>query len=88
MRPADALRQSFRLVFAHASVKMKFAKNDVDRMNPEHLRILEGKKRELDRPRPFPPSVVGKLEEPFPFSIGSSSKASPNPRLDGTDDPM
>ena len=35
-----------------ASVKMKFMKNDVDRMDPELLRVLEGKKRKLDRHRP------------------------------------
>jgi hypothetical protein len=32
-------------------------------MNPDLLKSIEGKKRELDTFRPFPPELVRKLEE-------------------------
>ena len=63
------------LSLPYASVKLKFMKNDVDRMDPELLRVLEGKKRELDRHRPFPPSILRKLEEQFRIEWTYNSNA-------------
>ena len=48
---------------------------DVDTMPLELLRSLEGKKRELDRRRPFPPAVVKKLEEQFRLEWTYNSNA-------------
>jgi Fic family protein len=39
--------------------------SDVAAMDPKLLTMIEGKKRELDRHRPFPPSLVKKLAEQF-----------------------
>jgi Fic family protein len=50
-------------------------KTDADGIDPELLRKLEGKKRELDRHRPFPPSIVRKLEEQFRLEWTYNSNA-------------
>jgi Fic family protein len=44
-------------------------------MDPELLRVLEGKKRELDRHRPFPPEIVRNLEEQFRLEWTYNSNA-------------
>jgi Fic family protein len=48
---------------------------DAERMAPELLRVLEGKKRELDRHRPFPPEIVRNLEEQFRLEWTYNSNA-------------
>jgi Fic family protein len=50
-------------------------KTDADTTPPELLRSLEGKKRELDRHRPFPPAVVKKLEQQFRLEWTYNSNA-------------
>ena len=48
---------------------------DIERIAPELLRVLEGKKRELDRRRPFSPGIVRKLEEQFRLEWTYNSNA-------------
>jgi Fic family protein len=48
---------------------------DAERMAPELLSVLEGKKRELDRHRPFPPEIVRNLEEQFRLEWTYNSNA-------------
>jgi Fic family protein len=50
-------------------------KTDADTMPPDLLRNLAGKKRELDRHRPFAPAVVKKLEEQFRLEWTYNSNA-------------
>ncbi len=50
-------------------------KTDADAMPPDLIRAIEGKKRELDRHRPFPPAVVKKLEEQFRLEWTYNSNA-------------
>ncbi|MFZ4616629.1 MAG: Fic family protein [Rectinemataceae bacterium] len=50
-------------------------KTDADAMPPDLLKTIEGKKRELDRHRPFPPAVVKKLEEQFRLEWTYNSNA-------------
>jgi Fic family protein len=57
-------------------------KTDAGRINPELLRSIEGKKRELDRRRPFPPSVVRRLEEQFRLEWTYNSNAIEGNTLD------
>lgn len=38
---------------------------DVDLMNPDLLKSIEGKKHELDKLRPFSPEIIRKLQEQF-----------------------
>jgi Fic family protein len=40
-------------------------KSDVDIINPDLLKSIEGKKRELDKLRPLSPEIVRKLQEQF-----------------------
>ena len=54
---------------------MKIMETDAERMAPELLRALEGKKRELDRHRPFPPEIVRNLEEQFRLEWTYNSNA-------------
>ncbi|GHV91251.1 cell division protein Fic [Spirochaetia bacterium] len=44
---------------------LKFMESDVSYINPILLKSIEGKKRELDKCRPFPPEIVRKLNEQF-----------------------
>ncbi|MDR3333702.1 MAG: Fic family protein [Treponema sp.] len=46
-----------------------------DVMNPDLLKSIEGKKRELDRLRPFPPELVRKLDEQFTVEWTYNSNA-------------
>ncbi|WP_010261900.1 Fic family protein [Treponema primitia] len=44
---------------------VKYMKSDVIASNQDLLKSIEGKKRELDALRPFPPEIVRKLNEQF-----------------------
>jgi hypothetical protein len=46
-----------------------------DVMNPDLLKSIEGKKRELDSFRPFPAEIVRKLEEQFTVEWTYNSNA-------------
>ena len=50
-------------------------KTDADMMPPDLIRAIEGKKRELDRHRPFSLAVVKKLEEQFRLEWTYNSNA-------------
>jgi Fic family protein len=47
------------------SDRMNNMQTDVDIINPDLLKSIEGKKNELDKLRPFPPEIVRKLQEQF-----------------------
>ncbi|GHV08823.1 cell division protein Fic [Spirochaetia bacterium] len=50
-------------------------KSDVSHINPSLLKSIEGKKRELDKFRPFPPEIVRKLNEQFMLEWTYNSNA-------------
>jgi Fic family protein len=50
-------------------------KSDVSVLNPNLLKSIEGKKRELDTFRPFPPEIVHKLREQFTIEWTYNSNA-------------
>ena len=63
------------LQYVSVSDIIKIMETDAERMTPELLRVLEGKKRELDRHRPFPPEIVRNLEEQFRLEWTYNSNA-------------